>query len=355
MKNKLVIFFFMVFTVILKSQTCDVYITGIRTSTGELLAGQAVDVRFGIKNDAKGIKCQYPAKSVQVYLYFPESGLIYDKISYPAGGTGEYFEWTFDSSSNAVIGINHKPIGDGEGESEISVRLVAQDVISKDIVRTIGLSIVQHEEGAVFPANNHANDNQLINVNLRTSSKPNLPKLLVLNNQCESMEVFIQGSPSEGIQSWIVERSDNGLDFQKVNAKSLIQGSRDVTWNFFDKNGLKKNQLYTYRLLEIGIDGTENLLAVSEVLNNCLGQTYDFQIFPNPALDKIRIYLGGELQKEVVQLDFRNASGELIKSYFDVSISNNVIELTGLPSGLYYVSIEGNEKISSKKFIRLEH
>lgn len=337
------------------SQNCDILISEMKTSSTEIQSGDFLDVTFGIKNNAKGVNCQYHAGSVKVYLFLPHNGLKFSNITFPSGGKGIYFNWVFDHISNALVGLNHSPIADGQGETQVSVRLTATAGLEKEVSRTIGLTIVQNEEGVIFPSNDHSNDNTLAKVMIRKASFNNTPSFLAESKDCGTINISTAGTSNNDVAHYELWRSYDGSNYLMLEKLLIENGSNQFSWEVKDQKDLENNHLYSYKMVKILKDGTSQIVHSAQVLHNCMGMQPDFQVFPNPAADKAFIYLGGSIEKDKVQIDFRNTSGELVKGYSDVSNDNNGLDLTGLPSGMYFVSIRGNDSVSGKKFVKLEH
>lgn len=91
-----------------------------------------------------------------------------------------------------------------------------------------------------------------------------------------------------------------------------------------------------------------------ETKNFCVGNTNNlkinpddsgFYIYPNPAKDFIRIQLN----------DYNNSSFKIVNKIGQIikagMVSKNKIELNGLPSGLYFISVTSDTKTQIKKFI----
>ncbi len=75
-------------------------------------------------------------------------------------------------------------------------------------------------------------------------------------------------------------------------------------------------------------------------------------VFPNPATDYTTIFLGG-VQDEV-NVEIFSEDGRLIRRDRHIALSNEIeLDLTGLPSGIYYIRFEGSGIKGTSKIIKL--
>ena len=87
-------------------------------------------------------------------------------------------------------------------------------------------------------------------------------------------------------------------------------------------------------------------------INNIEGE-FDVKIFPNPANDKFIIYTGETLVQNL-KMEIFNINRKLIQ-YSNLQNSNsNIIDLTGNPSGIYFLKLYINNEIITKKVFLIE-
>lgn len=337
------------------TQTCDILTTGLKISSSEIIQGQTTDIVFSIKNDAKGVNCSYEARSVQVFLFLPEDGLKFEQIVSPTGGSGAYFDWTYDAENKTLVGLNHRPIGDGQGDTNITVRVKADRINKTLISKTVGLSILQYHEGAVFPSNDQSNDNSIVSLRIKTDVAQQNIKVEAFNSDCNVIDLFITpGESFKDIEGFDILRSADEKNYVKAGSLS-VNGSRQSTFTFSDNQGLENGNVYTYMFQVLSKDGSVKTLKTEPVKNDCTTQQADFDFFPNPAVDKIFLNLRGAIKNELVDLVFTNVSGEQVKRVKSVSNNQNEVSLDGMPSGVYFIKIVSKENLSSKRFVKIDY
>jgi hypothetical protein len=72
-------------------------------------------------------------------------------------------------------------------------------------------------------------------------------------------------------------------------------------------------------------------------VRNLNGPAADWQVYPNPAIDKIVVY-PSELNGEVMTI--YNAIGAIVKQ---VTVTNNQVDVSGLAPGVYSLAISKKE------------
>jgi hypothetical protein len=339
----------------MKAQTCDIYTTGIKPGQETLLVGQSADLVFSIMNDAKGIQCAYAANSVSVYLSLPSTGVGFESITSPAEGQGKYFTWTYDASTNTVIGINHTAIGDKEGETDITVKVKATALKTVSSTRTIGVTIVQHPDGVIFPANKEGNDNSIVVLRLRQPEPLEFVSFAASVQECNKIDVVLETASEYGNDFMEVQRSIDGKAFSTLHVIKGTNTNSKAVYTFTDDKDLISGLTYQYRIRQVSRDGKEKYLNSVQVENKCAGEEGNLDIYPNPAFDKVFITIRGISTKENVSLIMTNAVGEQIRIVQSPSVTApNELKLTGLPAGIYNVMLQGKEEIGSKRFIKIE-
>jgi len=103
---------------------CDIQQSGLVVSKGEVEVGTTVEVSFSIFNAGTDTQCAYPAGTVTAVLSIP-AYMEYNATSSPVGGMGAFFQWTYDVNQKIIKGINHTPVGYGQGEASVTFRFTA--------------------------------------------------------------------------------------------------------------------------------------------------------------------------------------------------------------------------------------
>ncbi len=100
----------------------------------------------------------------------------------------------------------------------------------------------------------------------------------------------------------------------------------------------------------MGISGaSESSLSTTEIPS----ATFDFRLFPNPAVDKIQVMLTSFQDTKKANLIIQNMAGSVIKN-IPLKLSDNRIEvdISGLSTGMYMMSIITDNSVVNKKFIK---
>jgi hypothetical protein len=353
MKNIVFLVSVLIFRIAGYAQTCDIYTTGFVPVYHDIVSGETVDLVFSIKNDAKGAACFYHEKSVQVFLFLPETDLFFEQVIFPAAGKGEFFDWQYDRENKTLIGLNHTAIGDGQGEENIKVRVRVGKISSNPIKRTVGLSIVQYHDGVVFPSNDQSNDNSIMTLTLKSAESRQALQLAVFNTDCNNMNItFVHPDPQ--FESIEIFRSEKDKSVTSVTSWTNTGQEAQAVIHITDNENLESGKTYTYELVGVRADGSRESLVTETVENDCRRTKSGMEMFPNPVTDKVFIRLTGELTYKEVDILFSDIRGEVVKTVKGVSNDQNEVNMIGLPSGIYFVGIQGNSIIQKKRIVKIE-
>lgn len=84
-------------------------------------------------------------------------------------------------------------------------------------------------------------------------------------------------------------------------------------------------------------------------INNNELQLADFNVYPNPASGEVKINFGGVINGDV-KVSLYNVIGELVREIkIDNSVTENTINLDGVPSGVYILKTNSGNTIHAKK------
>ncbi len=123
-------------------------------------------------------------------------------------------------------------------------------------------------------------------------------------------------------------------------------GTFDLKYVIGDKNAKTDHARDPYGVL------VEKSITISAPEPNGVKMTEaatDFDIYPNPSTGIFNIRNDQENQG-VVKLNVYNEAGKIIYSKNEAAI-NSRIDLTQYPKGIYFITIESNSKIESRKII----
>lgn len=139
---------------------------------------------------------------------------------------------------------------------------------------------------------------------------------------------------------YTIERSTDGIHFEEL---SRVEGAGNS--NGFLSYESYDNQPFIgtnyYRLRQTDYDGGFKFSEIRTIQVNHL----QAQIFPNPANGVLNIRLDAP---EQALIRFVNANGQLMKEFI---WQQQMIDVSDIPAGMYYVHIITNEKSSTEKLI----
>ena len=161
--------------------------------------------------------------------------------------------------------------------------------------------------------------------------------------------------PETDLDSFIVERSEDGHQFYPINSQVARGGlSVQTRYDFLDNAYQPGNNFYRLRIVD-KTTGWQYSLVVK--VNNGAGSNDKLQVVPNPVIRDFT--LGGYFNTNgLVQIRLIDASGRVIRSFYE-SVSpgyNNmqVNNLDHLQPGLYLIEVKDKDTIRKTKFIKAQ-
>ncbi len=134
------------------------------------------------------------------------------------------------------------------------------------------------------------------------------------------------------------------VDLNEINYVKIIDvvGTINEEFSTFDSNGNKINDPYPTAFTSGGFD----LDAVGVINNrNNIALKNEILIFPNPAKKSISIF---SVIKNIEKVEILTIYGKLLM----LSYKKNNIDISGLPTGVYVLTIYGNGNKVSSKFVK---
>ena len=151
------------------------------------------------------------------------------------------------------------------------------------------------------------------------------------------------------ITGFDVQRSSDGITFFNIGYQAASNGNKPkIDYATIDRQPL--NGINYYRLKIAGTDGKVGFTRIISVVVNF--NSYSFKLSPNPAKNFLLITVTNSNEKAVFKLI--NTAGTTIKE-LSVSAKNTgsfIIDINGLPSGLYYVRMVTKNEVENKVFIK---
>jgi len=112
--------------------------------------------------------------------------------------------------------------------------------------------------------------------------------------------------------------------------------------------------VYYYRVKQYDIDGQ---YSYSDIVSITAKTADRVTLYPNPTVDELNIALGLE-QSTDVTISIYDQTGRLVLAQdriYDAQTANGInIDVSGMLSGMYTISLEYNSTVVNKKFIKVE-
>jgi Secretion system C-terminal sorting domain len=331
-------------------QTCDILTGGVASVPSNIQVGQTSDLTYTIYNDAGGSNtCFYQVNSVEVTLSLPANGVVFTSFLTPIHGA--YFDWTYDASENVVVGFNHTPIYDSQGET-VKVRVTAVSPPAVPFSKTIGLSIFQNPLGPGFSSNDPSNDNGFTTINATAAPFP-VELIDFRGIKVKDKHQLLWSTSSELNSNYFeIERSKDGKNWNKIGDNIKAAGNSNVFrhYEFMDNNPL--NGINYYRLVQVDLDGKLTYTKVVILIN----ERSEISVFPSPASSQFTITIPSDV---IFTMDgiltIRNIEGKtLYAESFDKDKRVISIDVSTFSNGNYIVNIE-NDQIDFNQKLIIQH
>jgi hypothetical protein len=175
-------------------------------------------------------------------------------------------------------------------------------------------------------------------------------ELISFNTTVENNTVNIDWSTATEINNdhFIVERSNDLLKWTEVT-RVAGAGNSNAILNY-GVNDVVSPGLYYYRLVQVDINGDQEIFDPKAVTVSGSENIMDLNIYPNPASEMVVIKLGGTSDAVI---EIFNLSGQVIyTSKLSSSDSREIrIDLSGFNNGVYLVKAFGENISQSSKLI----
>lgn len=150
-------------------------------------------------------------------------------------------------------------------------------------------------------------------------------------------------------RAFVLERSDDGVNFQSIGTVAGKINSTVKNSYVFADNFVQPNVVYYYRLRQLDINGRETLSPVRQARISKDGITVT--VSPVPARDVLNIFVKGSSQQASVNLV--NAQGQVVKSWNKINAANGNygLDISSLSSGVYVLNVVLNEEKIVRKVV----
>lgn len=139
-----------------------------------------------------------------------------------------------------------------------------------------------------------------------------------------------------------IEKSTDGIHFEELK-RVAGAGNSNCLLNYAEVDNNPGTGVCYYRLKQTDYDG---MFQYSQVVVVNIDPEVDISIYPNPVMINGHINLVGEWD-EYANMQILNTNGFIMKS----APVNNMYDLTGLPAGIYFLQVNINNRILTRRFI----
>ena len=148
---------------------------------------------------------------------------------------------------------------------------------------------------------------------------------------------------------YIVERSIDGLYFEKIGEVLAIGNSSEITnYSFTDltPNGTKN----LYRVKLINTDATSDFSPTTYVVGPKSSNNVSFKIFPNPAVSVANISFNS-LDVKDCEFAIYNQFGVVVETDIKITGNSIALDVASMSNGIYIVSTTYNGSTTTKRLI----
>lgn len=158
-------------------------------------------------------------------------------------------------------------------------------------------------------------------------------------------------------ESFTIEKSKDGWDFEEVITLAGAGNSNElIEYNAIDNNPYEG--ISYYRLKQTDYDGKFEYSKLAPVF---IQKEFNFSVWPNPAVDYLAIDIlnskesrtNSSNSSEQYFITILNANGTTIISETSEQVNTQYkINVSDLPSGMYFLIVQSDEKIFKQNFVK---
>ena len=145
-----------------------------------------------------------------------------------------------------------------------------------------------------------------------------------------------------------IERSQDAINFEFV-AKVPATGNSNTLQKYATQDEKPYPGLSYYRLKQVDFDGTFNYSKIVAI--DFLNEEYGIKIYPNPTSDIITIDFLEQVLPPSTRVSLTNVYGQQLELNQIISKNQINMDLSPLPSGIYFVGITLGEKTIERKIV----
>jgi hypothetical protein len=189
---------------------------------------------------------------------------------------------------------------------------------------------------------------------LKQSNCPNITplpiELLSFTAEKNNSLVEVKWSTASELNNdyFMVERSQDATNFELV-AKVPAAGNSNTLKRYATQDEKPYQGLSYYRLKQTDFDGTFNYSKIVAI--DFLNEEFGLRIYPNPTSDLITIDFLEQVLPPATRVFLSNVYGQQLELNQIISKNQIKVDLSQLPSGIYFVGISLGEKIIERKIV----
>lgn len=153
------------------------------------------------------------------------------------------------------------------------------------------------------------------------------------------------------IKNYIIQRATSGLfnDFVTIGNVVPVGSSGSNRYSYID-NTAKPNVLYYYKIVVMDIDESrkETSVKTAKIVNKNL---YTL-MYPNPTKNSVQIIINNTSEPSTIRLMNNLGQTISVKKTEHIGSDQVSLDLSKLASGVYWVTIESGEFISTEKIVK---
>ncbi len=158
----------------------------------------------------------------------------------------------------------------------------------------------------------------------------------------------------KNVSHFVVERSTDGSNFSQAGIV-FTDGNSDHLKSYSFTDDLKNidKQMVYYRLSTVDMDGQSERSAIRIIRMDDQRTNSTMLVYPNPAVNELRITLPSAWQNKQVSIDLINTNGQVAKHIVSTSAGQTeTVSLSDVAVGLYIVRATNGTETSVQRIIK---
>jgi hypothetical protein len=148
----------------------------------------------------------------------------------------------------------------------------------------------------------------------------------------------------------VLRRHENELMYTKVGTVAAAGNSAvSNSYSFTDDISTLPEGRITYKLHVA--ENTDSVNKTGTDKEQEITGSFDVVLYPNPVVDRVNLEFIGNME-EKVQLTITNSAGQPVMEVEEAATDRIRLDISMLPSGVYYVDIITGDKHLVKKFVK---